>query len=53
MKIQYKKTDVAREQVQRIDDGGNSFEIENVVEEALETNVITVNAIMFRRALKQ
>jgi len=32
-------TSVAREQVQQIDQGGHSFEIENVVEETLETNI--------------
>ena len=32
-------TQVAREQVQQIDKGGHSFDIENVVEETLETNI--------------
>src|SRR6218665_547917 len=39
------KTEVAREQAQQIslDEGAHSFEIENVVDEMLETNIITVN----------
>ena len=35
--------EVAQEHVQLRDEGDHSFEIENVIEKTLETNIITVN----------
>ena len=39
LRYEHESTKVAREQIQQIEDeGGHSFEIENVVEETLERN---------------
>jgi len=45
LQYEHRKTEVAWEQIQQIslDEGGHSFEIGNVVDETLETNIITVN----------
>jgi len=47
LRYELENTEVAREQVQQIDEGGHSFEIENMVEETLETNIITVNTALY------
>jgi len=42
LRYEHGNTEIAREHVQQIDEGGHIFEIENVVEEKLETKHRTV-----------
>jgi len=43
LRYDHGNTEVEREQFLRIEEGSPSFEIENMAEETLETNVITAN----------